>query len=56
VHNSLLHLLIENCTFLSIDISQSSVTTRLGVATLQQRKAVAAKQQNAVHDQQSVSH
>jgi len=50
VHNSLLHLLIENCTFLNIDISQSSVTT------LQQRKAVAAKQQNAVHDQQSVSH
>jgi len=30
LHNSLLHLLLKNCDFLNIDISQGSVATRLG--------------------------
>ena len=30
MHNSLLHLLLKNCDFLNIDISQGSVVTRLG--------------------------
>ena len=30
MHNSLLHLLLKNCNFLNIDISQGSVVTRLG--------------------------
>ena len=30
LHNSLLHLLLENCDFLNIDISQGSVATGLG--------------------------
>ena len=30
MHNSLLHLFLENCNFLNTDISQGSVATRLG--------------------------
>jgi len=30
LHNDLLHLLLKNCDFLNIDISQGSVATRLG--------------------------
>jgi len=30
LHDSLLHLLLEHCDLLNIDISQGSVVTRLG--------------------------
>jgi len=30
LHDSLLRLLLKNCNFLNIDISQSSVATRIG--------------------------
>jgi len=34
LHNTLLHLLLENCDFLNTDISQDSVATRLGCGGL----------------------